>query len=464
MGSAGTRDGWWWMVAFIGASFLFFWPTLAFSPFSDDHSALWNSGVRGIPWRNGFFRPLSDATFRLGDLLWGTSVAGHRAINLVIHGTNAFLLFTLMERWAGRRTALLSAVLFLLYPFHQESIVWLVGRESALGTSAVLLGLVIISSGPWNGLRAIMVASTLLLGSLCYESALLLIPTAFIVAWSRVVPGWPSWRKLFIPLLLPCIGYFLLRWVTTGIMVGGYFQELIPDTLARSLLNAPKALGRLFLPPEADPKHQLLRGALLGVLLAFGVLLIRRSSGSIPRRMLTLLGLLLFTAMSIAFVAGVSTATSESDRFLYLPSVFLCASIGLLLAAVQRPLVRSSVFACLVVACLWQLRGNHANWNTASRITRECLHELPGIDPDAHLWVSGLPDAYEGAFIFRNGFPEAVDLIGGEGDRIIVVPDRVSLEEVAQKGLFFRGAQRTWERKDRWFRWGGAGYSRIAVP
>lgn len=147
------RIPWWPLPVLMAASFLVFWSVLALTPFSDDHSAVWNAGVRGIPWRNGFFRPLADLSFRLGDALVGTSAVGHRSFNVALHGLNAFLLFTLWFRTAIKLDpherlvgAIIAGVLFLLYPFHLESIVWLVGREASLGTCFVLLGLWVAGS------------------------------------------------------------------------------------------------------------------------------------------------------------------------------------------------------------------------------------------------------------------------------------------------------------------------------
>lgn len=464
MRSARSQGAWLVLVAFIGASLVLFWPTLVFTPFSDDHSALWNSGVRGIPWRNGFFRPLSDATFRLGDLLWGTSVAGHRAFNLVVHGVNAFLLFAWMERWAGRGTALLSSGLFLLYPFHQESIVWLVGRESALGTSSVLLGLVILTSGPWNGLRAILLATTLMVGALCYESALLLVPMALLIAWSGVVQGWPTWRQLLVPLLLPALCYLALRMNSTGSLIGGYFKDLVLGDDGPSLTTLPKVLGRLFLPPEPDHEVQLVRGAFLLVLLTITAVMLRRFGPAMTRRSVVLHGLLLLIGCSVGSIAGVSTVTSESDRFLYLPSAFLCAMVALLIAAIRMPIARWVVIGLLGLTFLWQLRANHANWVAASRITRQSVDELPAVPAQGDLWLSGLPDSYRGAYIFRNGFPEAVSLAGGPGDRIIVVPDDLRMAEVLREGLMFRGELHRPRGTDLWYHWNGVSYDAIPVP
>jgi len=176
-----TRPPWWPLPALVALAFFIFWPTLEFTAFGDDHSALWNSGVRGIPWRNGFFRPLSDITFRIGHLAHGSDTGCHRTFNVVVHGFNAFLLFSLFIRSNPRicdreRTfsALAASLLFILYPFHQESIVWLVGRESSLGTFFVLLGLLMVSGTLPRAFRIVALAACMVIGALCYESALLL--------------------------------------------------------------------------------------------------------------------------------------------------------------------------------------------------------------------------------------------------------------------------------------------------
>jgi len=456
-------SGWWWPLAFIAVAWLLFWPVLGLTAFSDDHSALWNAGVRGIPWRNGFFRPLSDASFHLGTLIWGSSVGWHRAFNVVVHGINAYLLFVLMGRWAGKRIALPAAILFLLYPFHQESIVWLVGRESALGAGAVLAGLVLIGSGTWSAARSAVVGATLLVGTLCYESAFLLIPIALLVAWSGVIAGWPNWRMLVLPLGLPVVVHLLLRWQYTGLVLGGYFDGLIPDDPGRQFMHLPKVLGRLFLPPDPDQGTQLVSGAILLILLMATHPILRRRLAVSSDRLLTLLGLLVLVACTVAFVAGVSTVTSESDRFLYLPSAFLCAMGGVWLSAIPRSIIRCSVLAVLSGLCYWQLRLNHRNWMAASRITQTCVVGLPAIYSEGCLWISGLPDSFNGAYVFRNGFPEAVDLAGGNGDRIIVVPNNVTPTEAVVRGVGFRGAVHRWHPADRWFRWNGTTYVRSGV-
>lgn len=450
---------------FLAVAFLLFWPVLGLSAFSDDHSALWNAGVRGIPWREGFFRPLSDLSFRLGHHLWGTAVEGHRAFNVVVHGVNAFLLSVLMTSWAGRTAGLLSALLFLVYPFHQESIVWLVGRESALGTMAVLLGLVIGGADLRRPLKLGLMAATMLLGALTYESAVLLLPLALLVAWSGQVRGWPGVPPLLIALGGTAVGWFLWRSGTTVGADHDYTLGLLPKDGSELVMRTLKVAGRLFLPPAANSSVQLMRGALLaGSFLTLAFAFARAARRTAMNGKLRLLALLTVLASGVAVAGGVSTVTSESDRYLYLPSAFLCGLVGTALSGIGQRRLRALAALALCTGSIVLLHQNHAHWLEASRLTRRCLNGLPSVPEHGDLWLAGLPDAHAGAFIFRNGLPEAVDLAGGEGARIIVVPDATQLQDALTKGFLFRGAWRTAGPQDRAFVWRNERFEEVPTP
>lgn len=438
----------------MAGTFLLFWPTLHWSPFSDDHSALWNTGVGGIPWRNGSHRPLSDLTFRLGYLLGGTSAEVHRAFNVVLHGTNGFLLFELLRRWAGQRAGLLAAALFLVYPFHQESVVWLVGRESALGTLAILLGLVLGGTGLRTPIKVGLMALVLLLGVLCYESALLLLPLAVLVAWSQRIPGWPGIRPILVVLGSAVLGWVLWRSGATDPGGNDYIIGLLPHDVPSTLLRIPKVAGRLFLPPEPDPTKQLLRAAVLGVTLFVFAHFMRGGKGVVVMHGLPmLLVLLTILASAVAIGGGVSTVTSESDRYLYLPSAFLCGVLAIGIDGIGQQALRVALATALLVLSFVLLRQNHANWDSASRITRQCVARLPPEPEQGSLWVGGLPDSHGGAYIFRNGFPEAAAIAGKAGDRIVVVPSDANLGAVWSTGLQYRGTMHQPAPEDTWFWW-----------
>jgi Tfp pilus assembly protein PilF len=96
---------------------------------------------------NFILRPVTYLTFYLNYVLDGMRPHGYRAVNIVIHLANAFLLFLLLARVlrtsakGGARSsfsinfiALSSALLFLAHPLQIESVTYIVQRFTSLGT------------------------------------------------------------------------------------------------------------------------------------------------------------------------------------------------------------------------------------------------------------------------------------------------------------------------------------------
>lgn len=457
------RTSWWALPILLGLAFVVFWPVLGLTPFSDDHSALWNAGVRGIPWRTGIYRPLADLTFEWGTALWASSAFGHRTFNVLAHGLNAFLLFVLFIRIAKRHGldnaqngAWIAALLFLVYPFHQESIVWLVGRESALGTFFTLIGLLAVANERVGWLQLAIASLALFTGLLCYEGTLLLPLLAIPILYSR------GFGQAHASRMLLGFGAALIAFMGVHVVVGSqvessYFGGLFSQHISAYLMNIPKVMARLFLPPVAEPSTMIQCGIMLGlvVLAAFlGIrFLPRKSERTRANGLVAALLLLLVIACLQPVLGGVSTHTSESDRFLYLPSVFLCMLAGILILSIPQRLVRMVVFGVLLIVSTLALLSNHAHWRSASATTTRILSELPNPPAQGLLFVSGLPDNDRGAFIFRNGFREAVWLSGGDGDRYIEAKDRTPSDTVDFRGRrFVVGAQ------DEWVIWGVDGF------
>ena len=454
-----TRPPWWPLPALVALAFFIFWPTLEFTAFGDDHSALWNSGVRGIPWRNGFFRPLSDITFRIGHLAHGSDTGCHRTFNVVVHGFNAFLLFSLFIRSNPRigdreRTfsALAASLLFILYPFHQESIVWLVGRESSLGTFFVLLGLLMVSGTLPRAFRIVALAACMVIGALCYESALLLFPLALLIVWTAHSCSTLTKREALIALVGGTTVYLGLRSALVGWSSEAYVTGFLTQTPLSLVYHIPKAMARLFLPPDPDPQAQLLKGALLLAGLLVGIVALVRTAQRSGRRSdaaFIWIGLLSISC-SIPALAGVSTATSESDRFLYMPSAFLCGLFGFTFQRIPSVAIRRAVWLLLAMLSFHFLKADHKNWEQASMITRQIMERLPEAPEHGRLFVADLPDNLSGAFIFRNGFTEAVFLDGRNGDRYIPVPFAAEQHPAA---FNFRDRTIVPMEHDQWIHW-----------
>ena len=402
-------------------------PVLPLSFFADDFLAVWRIGVLGER-SVSFFRPLSELTLWINHLVVGTSPAGYRAFNVMVHAVNGTLLYLLVKRVPGlqeqRHTtgmALVAAALFLVYPYHNESVIWIVGRGTSIATLFTLTGLVILNSGMTERAKLLLVLACYFLGALAYES-MLLFPVLIVPLLFRGCDEQRPFRKrLFWLLIATTILHFLIRWAFTGQIANAYGNEFFGRPWSAYPLNAAKVLGRLFLPPSADEHTQLVRFGLLVTLLVVAASLFWRRFWNDRSLRSTVLDLLWMLGISglVGVIAGVSTRTSESDRFLYMPSAFLCVLIATILFTLLHGFLRWTTVVLLLIGSFLLLQRDNANWIAASATIERIVKEVPGSSTKGRLFVNGLPEEVNGAFVLRHGFHEALLLAGRDTTRTI---------------------------------------------
>ncbi|MFZ1694089.1 MAG: glycosyltransferase family 39 protein [Flavobacteriales bacterium] len=425
----------WWLPLLVLLALAVHWRALPFSFFSDDFSVIHKLGARQDLSPGTFFRPLPDWTLWLQYRLHGPDSWAFRFVNVLLLGVNGWLVALLAKKLMLSDAAVLAGALFVLYPFHLEPQLWIIGRSTAMATLFVLLALNAAArdAGPWR--KAIGVFFFGFMGALCYESALLL--PLMLVAWFFVLcpADKRGWHMAIGASVIAVVVHLVVRaWVINRV-ANEYGSEFFTKPLSNYLGMVAKVLGRSFLPPHEEPSVQTVRFALLFVVLAVVGIWFWRARKSEPqtRRVALLLIALFGIASIIAVVGGVSTRTSESDRFFYLPSAFLCMLVAIGIEGVRSKGFARGLVVIAAVSWIMLLRDGMENWRVASETIERIIAETPEPPLGGRLLVINLPGDHKGAYIFRHGFREALMLSGRIHENVEVLRDSTDVARQADR-------------------------------
>ncbi|MEW6517695.1 MAG: hypothetical protein AB1439_12420 [candidate division FCPU426 bacterium] len=425
-------------LAFILASFLVYFPALNLPLLADDylfchplllHQQLSAWGSSSLGGKGVFFRPLVILSYYMDVSLWPLNSLGYHAVNLTLHGLNAFLVVRLAYLWQQWfpfsskpfGTALLSGILFLVLPSHTETVAWVSGRTDLLSTCfgllALFFGSLFLSNGRYRTLAFSLAAVSAALFS--KENALVLTPvlliTGLIGLKSAAVPPirvrqvtrLAGWWALF------SAAYLIARFSVLRQWIGGYGPKMHLSLTWDSLFNLGVQIPRMLLPalPPAwmafvSPEWAI---TVFWITLAAAVLSISRQVKLQPSVWLWPAGLAasMLCALLPTLNMSVRFFVIEGERLLYLPSVFAC----MLLIRLVRPFTRSwrTVVAMgLLGLSFVGLQWNNSRWVQAGRLFKTLLAEVSVQTTRPRLLILNLPAAYGGAHMFITGFDIAL--------------------------------------------------------
>lgn len=420
--------------------FLSFFNIIGNTFLSDDYDSLYRICIEKRIIVKEFLRPLIDISFYLNYGISGLDPAGYYIFNIAIHILNAFLLYrfslklVLFEQKRQNLFAVGSAVLFLIYPFHSESIVWLSGRLSSIATLFALLSLNVWMGETKKWMRWISGVLFYLIGLLAYESILLLPVIWVVFRWKKGQPARQGFRYLiYSGLLIGC--YLLFRFLISDAVYGGYGERMVEVSNHHYFLKVAKTLGRTVLPP-ADNATLLI--AFSTVIASIGLLLnywLFRHVASISKSSFPYVKLVIsfFISILLPVLFGISTRTSEGDRLLYFPSLFVCMIIAyFLLSVLDRKIFQGMAFGLISVYFLYYLQVDNRHWRKASDASVEMISIIKKRG-DRSVYVINLPDEIEGAYVFRNGFWKSL-LIQGVDTSCVKVVNHLTRDLYLQNG------------------------------
>jgi hypothetical protein len=334
-------------------------------------------------------------------------------LSILVHGANAVFIFRILrERAAERTLAFLLALAFCAFPLFAESVVWLSGSFDLWATLFALLALTVLGGGAEKW-RPVAAAGLFLLALLCKESVFML-PVLLLLVLPR--------RSALVSCAATAgaaAAYLLVRFAIFG-GLGGYVtsqgqttvESFAPSQFLRALvLQLP---ARLLVPLEVSSSFVPALALFSGVLLAALALLGRRR-WSVWAPLLAALGFV----VALLPAAGVFRVEwdLEGSRLLYFPMAVALVILGLKLRGAPRP--ASGVMGILVV--WWGVCAvlNARSWHQAHLTVERTLSAMQAAErrfPAGATVLVDTRDSEEGAYVFRNGLPEAARLRGLRGD------------------------------------------------
>jgi hypothetical protein len=343
-----------------------------------------------------WYRPLHFFYVALTYEVWGTNPLGYALNNVLLHAASAALVALIaLELGAWRWVGLLAGLLFALYPTHPFSMNYVMDVIDVLTTALYVLALFAylrFAGGRGRGYLLLSLGA-FFLALLTKESAVSLPVVVLIYELYRRV----SWRRLMLHVGAfgaVTVVYFVLRYLYMGQLVGGYTG--MPSDPTAILPTFMRYLGLMLAPYNPNLLNRDYSLVYLLTLLAMCGLIFSLASRTNLRVLAFFLAAFLATFLPyiplfMGWLNGYpGYGRFEQNQHVYLPSVFFCVGLALLVSSVDRRAIKLSVAVALVAFYAVVQSVNNQPWLVASDLVRSAQR-----NPE-HLPVSG----YKGAFVF----------------------------------------------------------------
>lgn len=378
------------------------------------------------------FRPVCDLSIMLDYFLWKKNAWGYHFTNLILHVTACCIFFffvqLLLKTYSTvkdiRTTSWLVTVLFFIYAMHSEPVLWILGRSAILATIFSLLCLYFFIKRNDGRYSFILSQLFYVAGLLTYESVWALPAICVVIATTTLKQQHSTLKKEIVWLTIIFATLALTLFIRAGFIhevAGNYEVSYILNGNYLLLFKHYTLLFiRSFLPAFIN-NPVLLAGYICTI--AFSILLFfKNRNRAIPVIILCfLLSLLPYITL------GIDTNGTESERFLYFPTMVVCIMFAFL-ASHMADSVKMILFAALYALHIITLFVVTPNYVVAGNIVQEISKAIKQLPDKKVILAADVPQAQHGAFIFRQGLGEMIQWLGEKKpDTVIICSQRYEL-------------------------------------
>lgn len=429
-----------------------------FVNYDDPEYVLENARIQsGLNWQtvrwafsSGYaanWHPLTWLSHALDYRLFHLQAWGHHLTSVLLHLTNAVLLFIFLERTTGSVSrSLVVAALFGVHPLHVESIAWVSERKDVLSSLFWILGMLSYQryvSRPGNERtgRRLYYGLTLLLFALGLLSKPMVITFPFCLMLLDYWPGarfdgggrplsrflkltWEKWPFFALSALSALITYLVH-------LHGSSLASPVYFPLSVRLMNVPvsycRYLWKMFYPVDLCPFYIHPRTWPVGVIASTTLVLVVVSIAAVRLRLRTpyfFIGWTWFLITLLPVIGIIQTGSqSIADRYTYIPYIGLFIAVCWLIPDflprfVGRDILLRSATATTLVALAVLTQHQVAYWKNGETLFQHAVNVEPN---------NTLAHANLGAGLMQSGrrveaeqhLREALRLAGEAADKMV---------------------------------------------
>lgn len=381
--------------------------------FLSDDFVLWRWASDGqfLSGSYEFIRPVPLLLWSAIAALGGGAGAAH-ALALALHAANGVGVATLASR-AGLSAVAATAtgILFAVWPLGAEPVVWISATPDLLITSAAI-GSTLILLSSWAAPMATAALTAIAAVACLSKETGVVVP--FVALLLMLAAGGSRVRLLtLIPAVVIAAAYAVFR---LAIAPPGLVTPWTPYDLKEFVVRPFETL----LVPVSGEVAGRFRAAFVLVNLSLAAALLWR--------IWTALKADTPTVPAWAYIGAVIVSVAPLQRYLYIaPDLeaaryLYCAAVPwtLLLGSIVDGLpgprvLKMGAFAVMISLAALMLRTNLEPWVQAARIREGALQRIVRFVEEAPecgaIAVTDVPGVVRGAQVFRNGLPEAVQMV-----------------------------------------------------
>ncbi len=377
-----------------------------------------------------FLRPITYLSFWLDFQLWGMNPAGYHMTNLILHLGSTVLVFLLtkilLQKYAfcfskKKYIPLFTSFLFLCFGFHSEPIFWIVSREAVLATIFIQLCLFFFLKG--NPACIFLSVISFIASLFTYELSWCVPPILAIFSiYELLILKKIKAFKLHIVFWIVFMIYLWYRYQFLGYGFGYGTLNNTHHNYFILLRNFCTLVARQFIPPLKSGSLFLIFFVLISLIVFLLCFKVYRFSKN-AFVYLVLIGVCMATAVLPVIALGADTHDTESERYIYLSSMFTCMFLVFLCFSLLGHSRHFYILMLLFIfSNLFFLFQSSKSYRYASSVSKHIIESLNSFPFVKEITFVNLPSQYKGALLFRIGFVKnAKGILRPEYDAVRIV-------------------------------------------